>query len=948
MNKLLAIFLILFSVFSIRVSADNNSYIQTQKNLEQYDEIRYQDTKDVFDNLTNRLILSMMGKDILLFFLPADTPENIISEIKNFNEDDISFYSRPFNKNASDLMWVVLFAINIVALIVAIIYFSWIFLERLIVTSESSDFLGKNVDKGKVNIKYIIIFLLIAPIVNFPSSNSEKYGYLSIIQLAAIKFVGVASYTGDKIFEIYANNTPSYYPSIRIPRPDAKSLEMLEIIKYMSCVHTDQNYNKESVDFNFIKKSDKLFVAESGTDLCNLKINISFDNKTLSILKNELLKNKYINVDFDYNQKQYNEFRESFQDILDKASLIGSKISNSKLNVDYSNINYNISKDGWYNTCDDYYKNIESINIENNEILDIFIYKGINCLSYDYINNFVKVPDVNNIYNYLDSNNYLNREGYNIELCTHDFTKDKKIKTEISDSYGVLNKKELEENLNWKSLNIEECVQKNCNDFNSSSMYQCAASIGLAKEHFDRNDAAKKGWLTSGAYIYKLLSNVKATDNAKVLVNSLNIKFNYNDNSLVNPNLLTINTINNNIGGINKELNLSHNIKNKNFNNFENIQELNNQLTGKIKKIIDDKYGEKITAKSVLEKTLGEKFLRLKKCLQKPLTTTDGYSCENVTSELNKLGQSLITIATSFKIGVFATELRRSTYGPDGKIKNGGNSGETLKNELTKKIKTSSFLKLFLLVGSFDVNEIINFILDGSQEDVFMTDAGATDLLILTGSASMFAATSAIDSEGFIDFVNTIIWYMFFVGIFLGFVIPLIPFGLWVMAVLGWLIQFFQLMVNLPIWAATLLGVTEEDNAMAIKVGIKMIISMILRIPLMIIGLIIAWLLTNVFVQQVLSVELIGMSLNYGDSNIVIQFFDYLLVLLIYVIMMLIVYNMMFSLIEGFHELAMNWMGDQGSEKLMGKQGQETQMVVGKYRQYSQRFKRLKWNLKKV
>lgn len=949
MNKIFLVFTILFSIFSMNVSAENTGYLQNQKNLEHYNDIRYEKTKDVFDNLTNRLILSIMGKDILLFFLPNDTPVEVINEIKEFNDDDVSHYSKPFNKNASDIMWVVLFAVNIIAIIVAIIYFIWIFLERLIVTSESSDFLGKNVDKAKINIKYIIIFLLIAPIVNFPNSSTEKYGYLSIIQLAAIKFVGVASYTGDKIFEIYANNTPSYYPSIKIPKPDSKSLEMLEIIKYMSCVHTDQDFTEEKVDFKFIRKSDKAFVSESGSDSCNLKINISFDNKTENILKNDLEKENYIKLDINYNDIQYNEFKKTFQNILNKSSKIGSKIANSKLNVDFSNINYNVSKDGWYNSCNEYYENIDSFEIENNEMLDIFIYKGISCLSYDYINNFIKVKEVNNIYDYLDNNNYLNKEGYSIELCTHNYNdNNKKIKVEIGDKINVLNKKETNEQTDWEKLDIEECVKNSCN-ISNSGLYQCASSIGLAKEHFDRNEASKKGWMTSGAYIYRLLSNVSATDNAKIIVNSFKADFNYKNKMLINPNILTINSYGDKVGNLNEKIEVSHNIINKNFNNFDNIYNLNNEITSKIKKIIDDKYGEKVTAKKVLEKMIGERFLRLKKCLQKPLTITDGYSCENVTSELNILGQSLITIATSFKIGVFATELRKATFSGEGTIKKGNNDPKkVLKDNLKQKIKGTAFLKLFLLVGHFNIDEIIDFMIDGTQEDVFMTDTGATDLLILTGSASIFAATSAIDSDALIDFINMVIWYMFFIGIFLGFVIPLIPFGLWILAVLGWVIQFFQLMVNLPLWAATLLGVTEEDNAMAVKVGIKMIISMVLRIPLMIIGLIIAWLLTNVFVQQVLSVELIGMSLNYGDSNVIIQFFDYLLVLLIYVIMMLIVYNMMFSLIEGFHELAMNWMGDQGSEKLMGKQGQETQMVVGKYRQYSQRFKRLKWNLKKA
>lgn len=941
-NKIYLLFIVIFLSMPLKTFADDDSsYFSNQESLSHYEDTKYNTVDDVFDSLMNRLVLSLFGKDIFVIFITHDIPNNVMQEILQFSSNDEIEYSKPFNSKASVIMLIVLTLLNFIAVVLLIGHFAYISFERLIITSESGEFLGKNIDAMKTNLKFVIIGFLIFPMINYDSE--EKIGYVSVAQLATLKVIGLGSYTADKIFEIYINNTPKYYPEVKMPKADGKTFEMLEIIKYMMCVHTDETYSENSIKFDFVKKTENKYEATSGTERCSLQMEITFDTYSDKLINNEFKKSSLINLDINYLDIQFNEFNNEIENIFTKASLIGSKLVNSKFSIENTNLTKKISEDNWYETCGDFYSGINGFDIKDEELALMFLYKGAKCLSFDYINNFTKMIGVDNVYNYLDNKNYLN--NYKLELCTHNFIESTDKRTIISDKNNVLNDKDVDSIIEWKSLDINDCLNKYCNDFENSSIYQCSNAIALAKEHFDRNEISKKGWITSGAYIYRLLSNVGINDRGKVLVNSFKTNFRYNNNLLFNSNNDSYD-YGEDINDANEKLTFKHPINSKKVDEFYNIMMENNVLTRKIRDYINKSVDTNIDLSNTIEKIFDEKIYRIKVCLQKPLTVYNGYSCENVTTELNNLGESLITIATSIKLGIFATELKNATISSQGVIKNGNNLD--LKNIIIDDFRKSSMV--FLVLSSFGgVN--IDSLLDGllkEESDLFNKDSGINDMLILTGSASIFASTSIINQQYLIDIINNISWYLFFVGLFLGIIIPLIPFGLWLMAIIGWIIQFFQLLINLPIWLSSVVGVSNDDTSVAIKVGIKMIISMLIRIPLMVVGLIIAWLLTNVFVQQVLSVELIGMALNYGDSNIILKLFDYLLVLLIYLIMMVIIYNMLFSLIEGFHELAMNWMGDKGSDKIFGKQGQETQAVIGKYRQYSQRFRNLKWNLKKI
>jgi conjugal transfer/type IV secretion protein DotA/TraY len=949
-NKAIKIYLfftvLIFSSFSF--SENNESILQTANGLEHYSEVKYNTIDDVFDNLSHRMILGLFGKRALIIFLPTDVPNNTIDEIESLDKNELIQYSKPFNYELVNITLIVLFSISSIATIVMCFFMAWISLERTIITSESGDFLGKNVDSAKANIKFVLIFCLIIPVHNMGKLSESENNIavnISLIQLGVIKLVGISSYTGDKIFEIYANNTPTYYPIIEMPQKDGKYSDMVDLIKYASCVNSE-SVDDEIIDipFNFKRVGKESYKATSGTELCELEINITFDSKTEFLLQNNDEIAKIVPFD-SYLDVQHSEFRIIMSELLYKANMISKNIVNGDLDstIFSSSEEEFINK---YKNCGDIYK--PNLDITEDKDAIKYLHKASQCLSYDFINDFSKIPSMDY---YLD-----NKNGSDIEMCSNRVmsnNEENAIQTEIDSKEKIVNKKNIEDFgdttqlTEYSQKKVEDCIKDYCSDFSKSSIYQCSNAIGLGYEHYTRKNMSKKGWMTSGAYIYKIFSNITTNSNGKLPITSFSVNFKKNSVKKSVSHLLdsySIQDVGGELGQYNQNLRIIHTDFYNNENQQEEVEDFNTSMIVLLRQMMlrSSDVNNPQAVMSDLSKYVTEDIIRLNTCLKNPLEITNGISCGNITTEINRIGNKILNIAIYLKISLLAAELKNTVSNasaPSGSISSKGG------NILTNLVKSRAILGLVSL-SAFSLDYMLELIDGTGFNSSFVESKSFNKIMIATSGAVAFYAADGNDK--ILETFNAATWVLFTIGIVLTFVIPLIPFTLWVLAVIGWLISVFQLLINLPLWAATTMSVSEQDSAESMKVGIKMLVSMVIRIPLMVIGLIIAWLLTNIFVQRILSEEMISFAMNYGDNGMVFMVIDYFLILVIYVIMLITIYNILFSLIEGFHELAMNWMGDKNeSGKILGKEGGETTAVVGRFKQEASRLKGLKWKLGK-
>lgn len=941
-NKFVSLIFMLLLSMGVYASDDTKSLLQTGVGLEHYGDIKYENINDVFENLTHRIILGTFGRKALLVFLPSDVPRSVIVEIEAMSEEDLAIKAKPFNYGLVNIALSALFFVSAIATSIMFVFMGWVAIERTIITSESGDFLGSKVDALKTNLKFFFILCLIVPVVGagkLPGGNVNIN--ISLIQYMTFKLIGISSYTGDKIFEIYASNTPTYYPIIEMPKTDGKYVDMINMIKYANCVNSEKIHNDiNTVPFNFKRIGVEAYEAISGTTSCKLTIKIAFDKKTDDLIKNSEYIDDVVNMS-SYLNIQYNLFKDVMRLLMKDADTVAGNIVGGNL---YSN-SITISPEQFsekFVSCENIVGQTHTI--ESKYEATRYMHEAAKCMSERFIKNFARIPDMD----YYQNNELM----YDVEMCSNriiDPIGSSKQQTEMISSEKVVNQKSIEDVSNTLSMveysqeKIEDCIVKYCSDFRSSSVYQCSNAIGLGYEHYSRKNMAKKGWMTSGAYIYKIFTNISTNENGRMPITSFSMNFNkqiFRDNITKLMDEHKIKETGPEIGDYLKQISFSQINIDKLEHDARVVSRFNNNVMQEMMKINSKKIGtDSNTLQADILKYITEDINRINICLKNPLEITNGISCGNVTTEISQMGNKILNISIYLKIGLLAAELKNSME---------GNSGE-VKGRKFEKFKTGLKTLGMLSMVTGDANGL-DYILSLMGSDSFNSSFVGSNSFnqIIMASTTALSYYASQGNEKVLSTFNSFTWGLFFIGILFTFVIPLIPFTLWVMAVMGWLISVFQLLVNLPLWAATTISVSEEESAAAMKVGMRMMIGMLIKIPLMVIGLIIAWLLTNIFIQRILSEEMISFAINFGDSGLLFMVIDYLLILLIYVIMLITIYNTLFSLIEGFHELAMNWMGDKdGGGKLLGKEGGETTAVIRRFKDESSKLKGLKWKLRK-
>jgi len=168
------------------------------------------------------------------------------------------------------------------------------------------------------------------------------------------------------------------------------------------------------------------------------------------------------------------------------------------------------------------------------------------------------------------------------------------------------------------------------------------------------------------------------------------------------------------------------------------------------------------------------------------------------------------------------------------------------------------------------------------------------------------------DNQVLGQILNLIVNICLALGVIFGFIMPLLPFGIWLVAVSGWLILLLEAMVIASIWAVTLIAPSSSHQSEPARRGSQIIISLLLRAPLLTIGLILAWLLNNILISELLQFSDIGsaLAINKGSEGLI----DQLVMLGVYFIILYGMYSVIFTLIESFNTLTLSLIFEGGSK----------------------------------
>lgn len=889
------IFLIVLTLFPMFANADVD-VIPAKDELYQVNTMQ-----DIEKDLSKRLILGVLGKDALIYFLPSDANPELADQIKGLSTDELDKLSRPFNSSIISGTLILISSFFLVALTTFIFYIIWVYVESLFRTQDSGEFLGDRWSKAFTPLKIIIGFTLIFPMFGQSHSpfnklsdtgNGWNVGAFSLSQVAVLMSVGAANQSANMIYGEFVRAMPKHYPMIKMPNVTSKAVFMSDVIDFMMCVKSSA---QQQISVTFRRHSgaeSSIYKMNARAGKCEIYGQIGFDDATVNDLKtNNNLVKMIGNV--DYEGMQRTAIQTAANNLFRTASEIADAIIVSDNSINLIKSDLEITPSTWRNAC----SNIASYAKEDltDEGLITFGYYAANCLSKNFIEDLSKASaSVAYIYS---EQNYL--KGNNLELCAASGDPDSNGDKPLT--YAKVDEDEFVFGTHFKM--ISDCVRQVCT---GSNIYECASAINFAKELEEKDKMARMGWITGGANTYKLFSG-RDNINARTVINKSSFSTDYLDNSsafidLDDSTVPTIDSFTVSINGVSPS---SYDYSD--FSNFVETKSLKYDQT-----IIDN--GRDSSILPNVDGWFG--ISKLKTCIENPMKVTGGHLCGNVTEEVHIFGSKLIALGIQVK----TISLMVNSY--QGKAqKDVGTVSKVAVSTIKKGVKVldkagpaaiTAFLLSPTLISNDSFSELDSEVWGQYPEIISF---------VVASVGSSIGGDSNPTSGAVSKLIDILTALLLVLGILFGFVMPLLPFTLWMIAIAGWVVALFEALVLAPIWGVVLIAPSKDHTADAARKSTIIIVSLLLKAPLLITGLIVAWLLNNILLSEILAFSDVSQALALQPAEFIKGLIDQFILLVVYFVMLYGIYNIIFSLIESFNDVAIDVLfGGKGISPFAQKQ----------------------------
>lgn len=845
---------------------------------------------DIEKDLTKRFILGTLGKDALIYFLPNDAPDSLKNQIKNMSEDDVYRISKPFNSSIISGTLIIIAAFFLVALITMLFYIIWVYVESLLRTQDSGEFLGSRWSKVFTPLKIVVGFLLIfpmfgqshAPFTNVNASLSQgsqswNMGAFSLAQLAILSSAGASSQQANIVFGEFVRAMPRHYPVVGMPNLVSKAGFMNDLIDFMVCAKS--SYNQViSTNFNRYNSDDKsVYKLKIAAGKCELTGQIGYDEATETELKNNAQLQDLVGQ-VNYTNIQKTAITNAITNAFATASTVADRIIQAESSNAIFKTPMTVDPSKWRDTC----TSIGSLLPESANGDDTILYTlyASNCMSKKFIEDLSKTTyDSGYLYG---ETNYL--KGSAFELCVHEAGYSGKTKALTFAKF-----KDDEFIYGPKYKLVKECVAQACT---GDKAFECASAIHFAKSVADKEELARMGWITGGANVYKIFSGYENMA-ARSIINKSNFGVDYYSFTKKYADLYANSAPV--IDSIPVTINAVTPVKNFGYTDFD---EYKTRKAQDIQTLQIDKFRYKSFMDGGADGWFG--IPKLQSCVEHPMQIYNGYVCGNVTEEVHLFGTKLLAIGLQVKLAsLFLTQGAKQK--PDkgsGSISKSSNA--TIKGLGTVLGGTAPIAVAALLgstmYGTDSFSDIDQEIWQQYPEIVGFIGAAAA--AAVSGSDLISSSVSQL--------LSVFTGLCLLLGVIFGFLMPLLPFGLWIIAVGGWIIALFEALVLCQIWGVVLISPSADHTSDAARKSTIIVVSILLKAPLLVTGLIVAWLLNNILLSEMLMFSDISTALALDSTAMIKGLIDQLIVLVIYFVILYGMYNIIFSLIESFEKITID------------------------------------------
>lgn len=971
MNIIKMLFVYLLFTFSpLSMSEESPSDITPTDGYE------YRDIDHVTDDMFNRLLLAMFGKDYFSEVLPFGTPSYIKDEIKSFTKVEMITKTAPFDDSVKIFTTIIISAAKIVALMYFFAFGVVAFIIKVMNSQSDGSFLGGAKDASGYLSKILGSALLIVP--------SDGHPILFKVILQGLAESNLAT---KRVIDTMVDTSISALPDVVVPSPTRAIDFGNEMMEFSTCLEINSSkilntLEKESVNFyiNLYKNEDGLYMGSSNIPFCPLDIEVGDElfldglDESFTLFDPDLIKkNKEIIINakfqeiFDLSRIYASNFINFAEDLgeseadgfVAKAVKFVSQLNQMVLKFIDGVINSELFTldDNWESSCESSFKNTtleEYKKLTNSSrsgvILGKYYETSKNCISYALVKKFVYPLEGDDyIKNYVGTSPlYENNLEYSV--CKSGQKEDSKVFIEPT-SDNIFGATPYIGDFGY--INVDQCVLETCkkvisaNTFGNSHLFECSNAINLKLEQENKQHIKDSGWLTIGAYIYALNSNYVVPADSKYIINStkvegrsLNDHFNKFDKLFYDKNRQVFSDKSSEDGVISLKIEFN---ENKDING-RNVDQLD--LMSKVSYVQDQMDGVK-ELQEPMKRLFGygdtgnKGFLGINKflsCIKSPYRFENGFNCNSLQAEMQEFGAKILTLGvTLWSLNVIGGSLwdkqrnKRTSISERGKFKNlMGSDSPILKKALTLAAS---------VVGSIVAYEFLfkdsnGFMFSGqdyfSDSDVSLTSqisVGITPVVYLLLVRQLREKDASEGKQGVISStMQSLPIVLIVLGLFLTTILLLLPFMFFFFAVASWMKDFFSLLVYSMIWLAASVRSDSNEFDRALSMGISLVVSVFLRMPLIVAGLALAWFLSSFIVPELIFMTGISELIIGSETESLTGFVDGMVVIVVFIVCLWVLYSYVFSLVEGLFDAAQSIINDSSNFAAFGQKTDRGEM----------------------
>jgi hypothetical protein len=845
-------------------------------------------------DISKRYVLATHGVAALQFY---DIGCADYEDLEEYNDKELEPFTAPLNPNTTSLLDFIILSLNFVG----IGYFCFLLLNRITQgidnTQSTGVILGKASNTAFTLIKICGVIALLVPIYS-------PYNYA---QMLVFKVAGYSNHFTKEIVTSMVSNQPHTFPSLKLPNSDSKQLDMAKLIQFMTCVKAEPTVKANSIELNFYRENG-LVKASSSYGKCYLDIQIGLDKYTTEIIEESKSIKELLGNNVDFNKVQFAIQQKLFKELLeqaDKASDILIKpvdIIRSESN-EFDNLVVNKATNAtqvihWESTCNNIINYVPSQDLTRTE-KEQYLYLSSRCLSHTATQRLVYPYDNPEITKYFKTANYL--ESNTLELCAHDYSVARTVKTVISETSSEIEIEDIPYTFSIKRKSAKQCLLEACSNLNSdnSNAYICANAVHLYDTLEKNKTMSERGFITLGAYIYTMFTGLSTSESAKSIYNNFKINFLNQGNHIGAPNSEDVLfTVTQSFKPITHDKMLAYL-----YTEMPSVDILNHRSDFNA---IEGKYGDLVSTSKGVDFLGSGRFVE---CMNKPMRVSNGYACSSTAQEIHSFGKNILQWSFFVKTMIATINTSKALRKPFKKEK------EKSTNGILDNVRTS--LKSSALPFAMDGSSLllVNVLFGGEQ--IATDEFGSFDsskkhdqLLHLENVTGNGIALLSLANKGSFlsSAIDTLINFLIILGIVMAYSLPLLPLMLWLLALLGWFTMFISMIIVMPLWTPRLIKVGQNYFNDFEKRGLAMATAMVLKLPLLCIGLLISWFLTNLIVSELVQVFSISSALSseYGFS--LTAYIDVLIALIVYCALYVVIISQCISIIEVFAVKAIGYL----------------------------------------